>query len=173
MNAAVEISAGRFDFDTFFQANYGRIAHAIARIVGDHARAEDLAAEAFWKLWRTPKAQGENAGGWVYTAAIRLGLNELRGSARRRKYEAEAGPAIAARTPEQERAAAEQREHVRRILAKLDARDAELLLLRGADFSYAEIAGALDINPASVGTLLSRAQQAFRKEYVRNYGEPG
>jgi hypothetical protein len=27
-------------------------------------RAEDLAAEDFWKLWRNRKAQGPKAGGW-------------------------------------------------------------------------------------------------------------
>jgi len=26
------------------------------------------------------------------------------------------------------------------------------------------------VNPTSVGTLVSRAQQAFRKEYVKRYG---
>jgi RNA polymerase sigma-70 factor, ECF subfamily len=33
------------------------------------------------------------------------------------------------------------------------------------------LAAALKLNPASVGTLLSRAQQAFRKEYIQRYGE--
>jgi RNA polymerase sigma-70 factor (ECF subfamily) len=45
------------------------------------------------------------------------------------------------------------------------------LLLRNQGFSYEEIASALHLNPASVGTLLSRAQMAFRKEYVKRYGE--
>ena len=35
----------------------------------------------------------------------------------------------------------------------------------------AELWSMLDLNPASVGTLLSWAQQAFRKEYIRKYGE--
>ena len=46
-----------------------------------------------------------------------------------------------------------------------------MLLLRSEDLSYEELAGALDLNPASVGTLLSRAQEAFRKEYIKKYGE--
>jgi hypothetical protein len=29
------------------------------------------------------------------------------------------------------------------------------------------------VNPNSVGTQISRAQQAFRKEYIKRYGEPG
>ena len=79
----IEIQAAPFDFEACFHANYDRIARAIARIVGDPGRAEELAVEAFWKLWRTPQAQGENAGGWLYRTAVRLGLNELRGSTRR------------------------------------------------------------------------------------------
>lgn len=59
---------------------------------------------------------------------------------------------------------------VRRVLAILDRRDAALLLLRADGLSYGELAAALDLNPASIGTLLSRAQLAFRKEYERNYG---
>ena len=35
----------------------------------------------------------------------------------------------------------------------------------------AHMAAALEINPASVGTLIARAQRAFRKEYVNRYGE--
>jgi DNA-directed RNA polymerase specialized sigma24 family protein len=52
----------------------------------------------------------------------------------------------------------------------LNPRDAELLLLRADDFSYNAIAQSLGLNSTSVGTLLSRAQQAFRKEYVKQYG---
>ncbi len=70
---------GAFDFEAFFHSHYDRIARAVARVVGDPARAEDLAAEAFWKLWQTPQAQGEKAGGWLYRTALRMALNESAG----------------------------------------------------------------------------------------------
>jgi len=73
--------------------------------------------------------------------------------------------------PEQVRAAAEEQEHVRTVLAALKEQQAEILLLRSSGLSYDELAAALELNPSSVGTLLSRAQQAFRKEYVQRYGE--
>ena len=60
---------------------------------------------------------------------------------------------------------------MRRVLGLLEPRDAELLLLRSHGFSYDELAAAIEVKPSSVGTLLSRAQQAFRKEYLRLYGE--
>lgn len=160
-----------FDFDEFFHAHYARIARTIARVVGDHARAEDLAAEAFWKLWKTREAQGDKAAGWLYRTAVRLALNDLRGSKRRTRYEQLAPAGSVQPTPEEARAAAEEREQVRRVLAALNERDAGLLLLRAGGLQYTEVAEALDLNPSSVGTLVSRAQQAFRKEYVKLYGE--
>jgi RNA polymerase sigma-70 factor (ECF subfamily) len=140
-------------------------------VVGDHARAEELAVEAFWKLWRNPRAHGENAGGWVYRTAVRLALNELRRQTRSARYELLSGPGRQLPTPEEAHAAAEQREQVRRVLAALDTRQAELLLLRNSGLRYSELAAAMDVNPTSVGTLIGRAQQAFRKEYLKRYGE--
>ncbi len=166
----VDIQADTFDFEAFFHAHYARIARVIARVVGDHGRAEDLAAEAFWKLWRTPQVHGENAGGWVYRTAVRLGLNELRNGRRRQRYEALADGPASLLTPEEVQAAEEEREQVRQILAALREREAELLVLSSSGLSYEELAGALGLNSASVGTLIARARQAFRKEYVKQYG---
>jgi RNA polymerase sigma-70 factor (ECF subfamily) len=162
-----------FDFDEFFRAHYARIARTIARVVGNHARAEELAVEAFWKLWRNSQAHGEKAGGWVYRTAVRLALNELRGAKRRNHYERLSASGPVALTPEEAHAAEEQREHVRLVLAAIGEREAELLLLRSSGLPYVEVAAALDLNPASVGTMISRAQQAFRKEYLKQYGEKG
>jgi RNA polymerase sigma-70 factor (ECF subfamily) len=53
----------------------------------------------------------------------------------------------------------------------MDARQAELLLLRSQGFSYQELASTLGLNPASIGSVLSRAQQKFRKEFIKRYGE--
>jgi RNA polymerase sigma-70 factor (ECF subfamily) len=159
-----------FDFETVFHAHYPRIARVIARVVRDPARAEELAVEVFYKLWRSPEAQGEQAPGWLYRTAVHEGLYELRRQLRRERYERllHFGRVT---TPEEIHAAAEEQGNVRRVLAALDPRQAEMLLLRSQGLSYEEVAAALRLNPASVGTLLRRAQQAFRKEYTRRYGE--
>lgn len=172
MNApeqAIEIPdfAGPFDFETLFHARYSRIARVIARVVRDHARAEEIAVEVFWKFWRTGNApKDDRAGGWLYRTAVRMALDDLRKHARRIRYESETKQRPVD-TPEDVHAAAQERDRVRLVLASLDARQSELLLLRGDGLSYNEIAAALELNPASVGTLLSRAQQAFRKEYEK------
>jgi RNA polymerase sigma-70 factor (ECF subfamily) len=159
------------DFESVFHAHYDRIARVIARLVRDPARAEELAVEVFWKFWRNPQAHGEKAGGWLYRTAVRIGLNELRDGERRARYERLSDLARGFPTPEEERAAAEEREHVREVLAALEPRQAELLMLRGSGLTYDEVAGALDLNPVSVGTLLSRAQRAFREEYLSRFGD--
>jgi len=171
---------GDFDLEALFRAQYERIAAVIARVVRDPARAEELAVEVFLKLSRNPKAQGESAPGqsieaWLYRAAVRIGLDELRRQTRRLHYESllefVRGAATPTPNPEELHAASEERERVRRVLSGIARRQAELLVLRSHGLSYEELASALHLNPASVGTLLSRAQQAFRKEYMQRYGK--
>ena len=169
--ATMEAPQRPFDFESVFHAHYAPLARVIARVTRDPSRAEELAVEVLWKYWRTPRAQGEQAGGWLYRTAIRTGLNELRRRLRSHRHERLSDATPGAPDPEQVRAAAEEQEHVRTVLAALDPRQAELLLLRGSGLSYADLAAALELNPASIGTLLSRAQQAFRKEYIKRYGE--
>ena len=160
-----------FDFEATFRSQYERIARVIRRVVHDPARAEELAVEVFLKLWRSPKVQGEKAEAWLYRSAVRTGLDELRRRTRRARYESLFEFVRAVRNPEEIRATIEEQEKVRWVLAAIGPRHAELLLLRSQELSYDELASTLDLNPASIGTLLSRAQQAFRKEYIKRYGE--
>ncbi|HUK18076.1 MAG TPA: sigma-70 family RNA polymerase sigma factor [Bryobacteraceae bacterium] len=173
-DAAGGIGAGEaaVEFEQAFHLHYGRVARTIARIVRDPARAEELAVEVFWKLWQRPEALGEDVGGWLYRTGVHAALYDLRREQRRARYHRLFPFLGAPATPEQAHAAAEECTHVRAVLARMNARQAELLLLRGDDLSYRQVAEALGLNPASVGTLLSRAQQAFRKEYLKHYGKP-
>jgi RNA polymerase sigma factor (sigma-70 family) len=123
----------------------------------------------FLKLWRTPKAQGKNTDGWLYRVAVRKGLDELRRQTRRNWYESRFGFGRVP-SPEDIHAASEKQERVRLFLAVIDPRQAELLLLRSHGLSYDELASAFELNVASIGTFLSRAQHSFRKEYITRYG---
>jgi RNA polymerase sigma-70 factor, ECF subfamily len=160
-----------FDLEAVFRAQYERIARVIARVVRDPARAEELAVEVFLKLWRNRQAQGERAEGWLYRSAVRMGLDELRRRTRRARYESLFRLGRATPTPEEIYGSNEEQERVRLVLAAIGRRPAELLLLRSQDLSYDEVASVLRVNPASVGTLLSRAQNTFRKEYLKRYGK--
>jgi RNA polymerase sigma factor (sigma-70 family) len=161
------------EFESLFHQHYAPIHRVIARIVGDGGCAEELAIDVFLTFLRNPHVHGEKAGGWLYRTAVRRGIYELRRRARHARYahffsRAAAQPA----NPEQMQAAAQEQDHVRKVLAALKPRESELLLLRADDRSYEEIAGLLEVSPASVGALLGRAQKSFRKEYTKNYGEP-
>jgi RNA polymerase sigma-70 factor (ECF subfamily) len=171
--AIVGVNAGetQLDLEAVFAARYARVARVIAKVIRDPARAEELAVEVFLKWSRKPKAQGVGWEGWLYRTAVRTGLDELRRQTRRGRYESLVGLTRSTPTPEEIHSSQQEQERVRAVLAALHPRQAEMLLLRSEDLSYGELAGALDLNPASVGTLLSRAQEAFRKEYIKKYGE--
>jgi RNA polymerase sigma-70 factor (ECF subfamily) len=173
LTADIRAGEAGFDLDALFRAHYGRVAAVIVRVVRDPARAEELAVEVFLKLSRNERAQGDNPEAWLYRTAVRIGLDELRRQTRRLHYESLLGFVLGAPlpTPEQIHAASEERERVRRVLSMIARRQAELLLLRSHGLSYEELASTLHLNPASVGTLLARAQQAFRKEYINRYGK--
>jgi len=171
---AVNVNNGDADLEVLFRAQYERIARVIAGIIRDHARAEELAVDVFLK-WDRRAADGQNAEGWLYRTALRMALNDLRTELRRSRYEtvfAFLSSYLSKRppSPEQISVAKEEQEQVRVVLNRLSRRDAELLLLRNSGLSYCEIADSLRLKQSSVGTLLSRAEQAFRKEFIKLYG---
>jgi RNA polymerase sigma-70 factor, ECF subfamily len=157
-------------FDRLFKQHYARIARLICRVIGDAGRSEELAAEVFWKFHRRPPER-ENIEGWLCRTAVRSALDSLRQSARRRHYESLSPPPGLPPDPEETLRRKQECERVRSVLAALKPEKAELLLLRSHGLSYAELASALGLNPASVGTFVARAEITFRKEYVKRYGE--
>jgi RNA polymerase sigma-70 factor (ECF subfamily) len=158
------------EFEVLFNLHYARVYGVLFRLLGDRAEAEDLALETFWRLWQRAPARADNVPGWLYRVATRLGYNALRATRRRARYELEAGVEAleSAQAPDPALAAerAEERARVRAVLHRLPPRDAQLLILRHAGLSYQELAVALSLNPASIGTLLSRAEAAFERLYA-------
>jgi RNA polymerase sigma-70 factor (ECF subfamily) len=159
------------DFDGLFRAHYTTLARIACRVVGDAGWAEEIAAEAFWKLHRKPPKDAQNLAGWLYRTALRLALDHLKKSQRRARYESLAPSPEAVRTPEERFQRLERQERVRGILAALKPEQAAILVLRSEGYTLAEIAAVQGFNPASAGTFLARADEAFRKEYVRRYGQ--
>jgi RNA polymerase sigma-70 factor (ECF subfamily) len=163
-------------FEELFLAHYGRIVQALCRLLGDWARAEDLANEAFLKLYRRPLPQGPdgNVAGWLYRTAMNLGIDSLRSSARRQQYEQAAAVAAANRCRRDDAfdqaLRTERQQRVRAVLAELKPAHAQLLILRASDHSYRELAETLGIEPGSVGTLLVRAEAAFEERFREIYG---
>ncbi len=157
-------------FDTLFSQHYTTIYGVLFRLTGERAEAEDLAQETFLRLYDTLRDSQrlDNVGGWLYRVATRLGYNALRAARRRTDYEQTAAEPEQARTldPAEEVARAEQRHLVRAALAELPPQQVQLLVLRHSGLSYKELADVLGVAPASVGTLLARAEQAFGACYM-------
>jgi RNA polymerase sigma factor (sigma-70 family) len=164
-------SSASDDFDGLFTANYAALTRVIYRVAGDIGAAEELAAEAFWKLHRNPPGSNHNLVGWLYRTGIRLALDNLKKRNRRARYEGLAAPVKSARNPEESFARIEQQDRVRQVLAAIKPDQAALLALRAEGYNLGEIAARLNLNQSSVGTFLARADKAFRKEYVNRYGE--
>jgi RNA polymerase sigma-70 factor, ECF subfamily len=159
--------------DELFRAHYTRLARVVGRIVHDRARAEEIAADVFLRWQRHPSAHGNGAEGWLYRTAARQALDAWRRDQRWGRVErALAHLGVAPRTPADLHAGDEERRQVRDVLASLRSRDATLLLLWAEDVSYADLASAVGVQATSVGSLLRRAQDAFRKEYEARYGQP-
>ena len=161
----------RSDLEAVFHAHYPRVLRIVSRVLKDPARAEELAVEVFLKWSQATSARAEIAEGWLCRAAVRRALDEIRRQARRSRYERLFGFLRGPAGPEELLDIHEKQRKVRLVLGVMDPRQAELLLLRSQGFSYEELASTLGINPASVGALLSRAQQKFRKEYIKRYGQ--
>lgn len=154
-------------FEALFHRHYKRVYYLLYRLVGTREEAEELAQEVFIKLYRKPLRQGANVSGWLYKVATNLGFNALRGNKRRNRRE-ETVMVDAPMTSPSAAAEADRnlvQEQVRAALAQLKPRDGQLLLLRQMGLSYRELAEALNVSPNSIGTLLSRAERAFRQMY--------
>ena len=163
--------------EALFREHYGRIAGMLARLTGDRAQAEEIAADVFHKLSRRPALldSREDLTAWIYKVATNAGFDALRTNARRRKREAAAGwqgiHAAAAPSALDGILAEERRERVRAVLGALKPREAQLLLLRSSGLAYRELAAALGIEPGSVGTMLARAEAEFERRFRARYGE--
>ena len=163
--------AKAFDFDDLFTRFYARLARLLFRVTGDVGRAEDVASEAFWRLYRKPPATTLNLEGWLYRTGVRLALDELKKQRRRSRYESFASILGVTSNPHRALEQSDEAARVRRVLGALKPEHAAMILLRSEGLTYAEVAAALGLNHASVGAMLSRAEEAFRKEYESRHGK--
>jgi RNA polymerase sigma factor (sigma-70 family) len=158
------------DFRVVFLQHYARIVAILVRLLGDRSPAEEVANDAFWRLYHQPELQIDgNVGGWLYRTATNLGIDALRASGRRRQYEGTAGRLVEERTlagPLDDFLREEKCRRVRSVLASIKPAQAQLLILRNSGLSYKELADTLDVKMSSIGTMLIRAEEEFRNRYL-------
>ena len=162
-------------FETVFKRYYPLVFQLAYRCTGHREEADDIAQEAFLRFYRTPPhATSEpERRAWLCRVTTNLGLNALRSRQRRVSREEKAGGNAevvtgedpAALDPERHIIENEEAAFIRSVLAELPERQQTYILLRSIGLSYAEIAEATGVAPASVGSLLARAEREFRRRY--------
>jgi RNA polymerase sigma factor (sigma-70 family) len=158
------------DFEAIFRENFARMVRITRRVLHSDAEAKEVCSDAFLKLYRSgPGVLGEGAvGAWLYRVATRASIDRLRQSQRRGvSEEAEWEINDERLDPLYRLLRSERIAEVRCTLAGLKPEKAQLLLLRHSGLSYQEIAAAMRIKAASVGTMLARAEAEFAARYQR------
>lgn len=152
-------------FRRVFESDFERVRRILHRLSGDPDLACDLAQDAFVRLYERGSLP-ESPASWVITVGLNLLRNAQSSDVRRRRLltiaRGERSHSDPPPAPDDEVTRAELRARVRTALDALPERDRALLLLRAEGFSYKEMAVALDLHEASVGTLLLRAGRRLR-----------
>ncbi len=157
------------EFVAAFRAHFPSIRRLADRLSGDSQVADDLAQEAFVRLYRRGSLP-ESPGAWLATVALNLFRNDRAKHSRRLRLLPATGDRVHSdqpASPAHDVETADVRQRVRDATSRLSERDRGLLLLRAEGYSYRDLAKALDLNEASVGTLLARA----KREFLKHFGE--
>jgi RNA polymerase sigma-70 factor (ECF subfamily) len=154
-------------FETLFREHQREVFAWCMRIVRERGAAEDLTAEAFFKMYRAHGRfdPGRSFGAWARRIATNLALDHLRKTRRETPLEHEP----AAQANENPGEQSEQRERIaaafRRLSPKLRL-VATLSLIE--DVPHSEIAESLGISEATVRVRLFRAMKFLRSELKKS-----
>jgi RNA polymerase sigma-70 factor, ECF subfamily len=155
------------DVERLFREYHAPLVRYLTRRLGDRDWAEEVAQETFVRALRQSDLTNERA--WLFAVATNLVRDEARKDARRRRHlellreEAKAESIVEPPATDMERA--EDRALARKAIDALTERDREALLMREEGLDYNEIAEALELSVASVGTTLSRARRRLVEAY--------
>src|SRR3954469_3072269 len=149
------------DLDRLFRDYHQPLVRYLTRRLGDRDWAEEVAQETFLRAVKQEHIVSERS--WLFAVATNLVRDEARKDIRRRRRlellreQARAEEVVDPEPLTIERA--EEAAMARKALDQLTERDREALLMREEGLDYVEIATALDLSVASVGTTLARARR--------------
>lgn len=157
-------------FEQVFRRSYPRLVGLAWRVLRDRGTAEDVAQESLARLADAAVLDrpDHEVEAWLTRVCLNRAANALRGRRRFAEREDRAGrrePPTEAQDPAGAVVADEDRDTVRTALAVLPERQRMVLVLRHSGYRYDEIAAAIGVAPGSIGTLLARAEQAFRTAF--------
>ena len=155
--------------EQMFWAHHQRILRAVYRITGNMADAEDVAQSVFARLLKSGECNVEAAGSYLYRAAINGALDLIRSRQRCREVSLESAIHVASSepesSPERQLSRGELRDQLRKALASLSPRSAEIFVLRFIeDLTNQEIAALVGTSRAVVAVTLHQARSRLSKE---------
>ncbi len=170
-------AAAESDFEAVFLEHFPRVVGILTRMLSDRNQAEEIAGEVFWRLFQHERKLllSGNIAPWLYKTATRAGIDAIRASTRRSRYEQAAVLDNRANVFEEggqlkNLLRAEDRARVRTVLSKMKPAQAQLIVMRADGASYKELAEAIGVAVSGVGTLLIRAEAEFRRRYLQLSG---
>lgn len=153
-------------FEHCFRERYPELVQFLHGLTGDRAAGEDMAQEAFTRLWVKGPGERPRADYWLFRVARNLALDWLKREQRRNHGE-RPDPAVSD-TP---RFTDDEVARIRAVVLGLPSRDREVLLLREfSELSYAEIADVVGRSVDSVKQDLFRARERLRDVWTEKYG---
>jgi RNA polymerase sigma factor (sigma-70 family) len=147
-------------FESFFGEHHARLVRALLLMTGDPTEAEDLAQEAFSRVYeRWDRVAGlESPQGYLYRTALNLNRKRLRRLAVHQRRSA-----LARGAEVDPLAAADDRVMILAAVARLPRGQREaLVLVEWLDLSTAEAGRILGIEPVSVRSRLMDARRNLR-----------
>ena len=163
--AEVESPQGELDFERLYRSSRDDVYAYAAGLLRDRAAAEDVTAAAFERAYRKRSrfnAERGSARAWLFGIARNAALDELR--RRGRQAELNTEPTDVASFPDRVDQRSELRLLLDGALAKLEARERELIALKFfAGLSNAEIGRVIGTSASNAGTKLHRTMDKLRE----------
>jgi RNA polymerase sigma-70 factor (ECF subfamily) len=161
-----------FDLERIFLEHQGRVYRAAFRVTGSASDAEDVLQTVFLRLARVGALPTDVTylGSYLYRAGVNAALDLLRARRESASLEDVPEPASSAETEGAERVLV--RAALRRAIAKLHPRWAEIFVLRHFEgYGNEEIARMLGVSRAVVGMTLFRTRHRLQKELREAMGD--
>lgn len=150
--------------DRLYRDQFGALVRRARWLVGQDA-AEDLAQEAFVRLWHAPPRHSDRMLPYLRVILARLAADRWRRDGQR-AVAATAVEPVAEPGPEAQALLEEAWEEVQLALDQLPERDRQALWMRATGCHYREIGARLGIPVGQVGVVLWRAVHKVRGHVV-------
>lgn len=150
--------------EPIYNAHHAMVYRTAYRVTGNASDAEDVLQTVFLRLMKREGAvsQMEQPEGYLRRSAVNAAIDLLRERQKTGEARLEAMPSSDTCTELRD-----LRDSLRRALAKLDPRPAEMVAMRFFEgYSNKEIAQMMGISQISVAVILHRAKQRLQKELI-------